>query len=704
MITHRSTKSGSWQDPTVWDSGVVPTRGTRAVINKGHNVELSGNCEVGIMYDRGGLGAWAQYSVTIPVGTPATITMPTNANIFAGDIVYFTTSGTLPAPLVPNTQYYVTSTNITNTKFTVSATHNGAPIATTVAGSGTHVANVNIFGDGTATLTPTPLAGNITPIINYANHPFAIGDRINLTSGTFPSGISSGSAFYIAEKDFGQNSFRITSSLNDVYNPSLYYYIATPGSNLRIGLTFRYSAGLMVNGIASMSRTEQTILNLYGSACIFGSSSAQASERHAGNIDFGNESSPIPDNLGNRIYFGNATHIQARASSPKVFTTYFDGSKGAISIYSDYSGTRSVRLAESVPIGATSFTCAKDISYTAGEQLLLEGDTTAQSAVSSEIANNWEYVTVDHVDGRTVYITSPTTKTHVKYRTVTNYNGNFKILPEDTTKDAITIHFTHQPFYYIPNSFTLNIKGIVFENCYTIDTTYMSLFSPYYASSRIRDIAVDYTVQKPFDVSTRIFEAYTRHVNIFEGIAIKPWEHENKKDNAGLIYFAASPLLKMKDVTILYTRANHKITYFNTGSCVVDIEDFHINNVTTPMNSFAFIGKAKRMSFDGNGNYFASNGASILIDSPIFFRGISSVVNRDNGYNNLTFRNPISAYGVALPFYVSIYPADGYSNIRVLGVNGDDSYQIYYTKQGYMKKNTSVYRTEGNSSLEILYN
>lgn len=53
-----------------------------------------------------------------------------------GDIVYFTTSGTLPAPLSEVLTYYVISS--TNTTFKVSLTLGGSEVDITTAGSGIH--------------------------------------------------------------------------------------------------------------------------------------------------------------------------------------------------------------------------------------------------------------------------------------------------------------------------------------------------------------------------------------------------------------------------------------------------------------------------------------------------------------------------------------------------------------------------------------
>lgn len=76
-------------------------------------------------------------AATITVASPAVVTW-TGHNMAAGSALKFLTSGTLPAPLAPNTIYYVK--NPTANTFNLSATPSGGTITTTVAGSGSHLA------------------------------------------------------------------------------------------------------------------------------------------------------------------------------------------------------------------------------------------------------------------------------------------------------------------------------------------------------------------------------------------------------------------------------------------------------------------------------------------------------------------------------------------------------------------------------------
>ena len=85
---------------------------------------------------------WPQKSstVTISNASPAAVTY-TAHGLVVGQSLYFTTTGTLPTGLSPNTIYYVQAVVDANT-FNVAATYGGSAINTSSAGSGTHTAVV----------------------------------------------------------------------------------------------------------------------------------------------------------------------------------------------------------------------------------------------------------------------------------------------------------------------------------------------------------------------------------------------------------------------------------------------------------------------------------------------------------------------------------------------------------------------------------
>lgn len=72
---------------------------------------------------------------TITIADPAVFTWASHA-LAVGNKVRFTTTGTLPAPLVVGTEYYVESVPSSST-FTISTTLGGPALATTAAGTGT---------------------------------------------------------------------------------------------------------------------------------------------------------------------------------------------------------------------------------------------------------------------------------------------------------------------------------------------------------------------------------------------------------------------------------------------------------------------------------------------------------------------------------------------------------------------------------------
>lgn len=80
--------------------------------------------------------AYSHGTATISNATPCVVTK-TSHGLAVNTPITFTTTGGLPAPLVANTVYYV-STVINANTFNISATVGGANINTTTAGSGSH--------------------------------------------------------------------------------------------------------------------------------------------------------------------------------------------------------------------------------------------------------------------------------------------------------------------------------------------------------------------------------------------------------------------------------------------------------------------------------------------------------------------------------------------------------------------------------------
>jgi hypothetical protein len=99
-------------------------------------------------------------ATSISNASPAVVTL---ANSFvANALVMFSTTGILPAPLQPNTVYYVSGSGLTAGGFEVSLTPGGIPINTNTAGSGTH--SVSLVQPETIQLTlPNSKLLNLPP-------------------------------------------------------------------------------------------------------------------------------------------------------------------------------------------------------------------------------------------------------------------------------------------------------------------------------------------------------------------------------------------------------------------------------------------------------------------------------------------------------------------------------------------------------------
>lgn len=108
----------------------------------------------------------------------------------AGQPVQFASTGTLPAPLLPNTTYFVR--NVTTNTFKVAATLGGGVI--------------NITNAGTGTRTVAPVLHQIDAL----SHGFGDGDKLRLTStGTLPAGLLVDTDYYVITAT--ENSFALAS-------------------------------------------------------------------------------------------------------------------------------------------------------------------------------------------------------------------------------------------------------------------------------------------------------------------------------------------------------------------------------------------------------------------------------------------------------------------------------------------------------------
>jgi len=114
--------------------------------------------------------------VTISQASPGVVTW-TAHGLAAGTPVTFTTTGTLPAPLLPGVTYYVLAP--ATDSFTLAASPSGSDIATTTAGSGIHTARAQDIGEtdlffGFA-MFGTKTGGDVSAnrLLNYPIQPIA---------------------------------------------------------------------------------------------------------------------------------------------------------------------------------------------------------------------------------------------------------------------------------------------------------------------------------------------------------------------------------------------------------------------------------------------------------------------------------------------------------------------------------------------------
>lgn len=123
---------------------------------------------------------------TISVANPAVVTL-TAHGLVAGQLVQFSTTGALPAPIVAGAYYYVLAAGIDANDFEISLTNGGAAIVTTGGTqSGTHsVYAVNVTNAISLSFTASPSVGTIAATINdangnFLNAGFATGDSLTV--------------------------------------------------------------------------------------------------------------------------------------------------------------------------------------------------------------------------------------------------------------------------------------------------------------------------------------------------------------------------------------------------------------------------------------------------------------------------------------------------------------------------------------------
>ena len=151
--------------------------------------------------------------------------------------VSFTTTGTLPAPLLVGETYYVLPTNLTETQFSISTQKNGAAVSITTAGSGVHRYNIvgltltqtrenynyidiTVFQPGEfISSTPTGTTCTISianpAVVTLVGHGFSAGAVIKFTTtGALPAGMSAQNRYFVVSTG-NPDTFQITDVPGD---------------------------------------------------------------------------------------------------------------------------------------------------------------------------------------------------------------------------------------------------------------------------------------------------------------------------------------------------------------------------------------------------------------------------------------------------------------------------------------------------------
>jgi hypothetical protein len=109
-------------------------------------------------------------AATISAANPAVVTYTIGSvlpgQLIAGDTIQFTTTGTLPTPIVANTTYYVISTGLASTHFEISTSSGGSAISTNGASqSGTHtLLRVTPFAVGADSTSIAPVGVSLATL------------------------------------------------------------------------------------------------------------------------------------------------------------------------------------------------------------------------------------------------------------------------------------------------------------------------------------------------------------------------------------------------------------------------------------------------------------------------------------------------------------------------------------------------------------
>lgn len=161
--------------------------------------------------------------VTIDIASPAVVHWAAHGRS-AGDVIYFTTTGALPAGLLAYVPYYVLAAGLTSGTFELSATLGGSAINTSGSQSGTQTAFANpVFNiDTTLPALPVGISTSSTvtidiaspAVIHWTAHGLVAGTPVIFqTTGLLPTGLSTTQLFYVIAAGLTANSFEVSTSV-----------------------------------------------------------------------------------------------------------------------------------------------------------------------------------------------------------------------------------------------------------------------------------------------------------------------------------------------------------------------------------------------------------------------------------------------------------------------------------------------------------
>lgn len=298
-------------------------------------------------------------TVTISNASPAVVSW-TGHGLAIDSKVSFTTTGTLPSPLVAGQTYFVIGGGFGANQFEISATSRGTPINTTTTGSGTHTAVVtpqvragdravynmhNPYFPGQDDTTP-PQFSNVTitnaspAVVTWTGSNFNAGNPVTFeTTGTLPSPLVAGQTYYVIAAGLTANTFEISATIGGAAINT-----TSAGSGTHTGF---------VNGDC----TQSGIFNLFCRGNLYANNNQFANNDTDGRPI--NEIKEIASVVGNVVTFTSPLSISYRIANTAQLVRYSasGSASGGNSVHVKFSGVEKLTVLQSGS-GGIFFACA----------------------------------------------------------------------------------------------------------------------------------------------------------------------------------------------------------------------------------------------------------------------------------------------------------------------------------------------------------